>query len=131
MVLKMALRQVLPEDSAGAKAESQVVLNQVSELIQKVRSISYSLRPPALDLGLTKALQSLLQETLGDQDMELSVNLCDLDGLFPDENQVGIYRVFQEALSNIFSHAQASHVTVTAESRDGMVWFQITITAGV
>ena len=126
MVLKMALRQALPDDSAGAKADSQVVRNQVSELIQKVRSISYSLRPPALDLGLTKALQSLLQETLGDQDMELSLNLCDLDGLFPDENQVGIYRVFQEALSNIFNHAQATHVSVTTESRDGTVWFEIT-----
>jgi signal transduction histidine kinase len=78
-----------------------------------------------LDLGLTAALDSLVQEFLIDQDMELSLNLCDMKGLFFPEEETGIYRVFQEALTNIFNHAQATRIVITAKQEQDIVAFKI------
>jgi signal transduction histidine kinase len=107
------------------KGKSEAMLNYINEIVEKVRSISYNLRPQVLDLGLTAALNSLLREFQMDQNMELSMDICPVDGLFSSEEQVGIYPVFQEALTNIVKHAQATRVTLTAKRQGGLMAFQI------
>ena len=49
-----------------------------------------------------------MQELLIDQNMELFLGLCDMDGLFSPEEEIGLFRVFQEALTNIVNHAQGA-----------------------
>jgi PAS domain S-box-containing protein len=127
-VLKMrmaSLQRGLPAQTLETKAESKALLNYVNEIIDKVRAISYNLRPMVLDLGLTTALNSLVQEFPIDQNIKLSLDLCDLDGLFSSEEQVGIFRVFQEALTNIFRHAQATRIVITAKQEEDIVAFRI------
>jgi signal transduction histidine kinase len=45
--------------------------------------------------------------------------------LFSNEAQIVIYRIFQEALSNIVKHAQATHVSIAMERNDESVAFVI------
>ena len=126
--LKLQIRSLqrgFPAEMSEAKAESAAILNYINEIVEKVRSIAYNLRPGVLDLGLTAALNSLLRELLIDQNMELSMDLCPMDGLFPSEEEISIYRVFQEALTNIVKHAQANRVVLTAKKQEGSMAFQI------
>jgi signal transduction histidine kinase len=57
--------------------------------------------------------------------MELSLGLCDMDGLFSPEEEIGIYRVSQEALTNIVNHAQATRLVITAKQEEIIVGFKI------
>jgi len=120
-----ALHQRFPAEISEVEGENEAMLNYINEIVEKVRSISYNLRPQVLDLGLTAALNSLLREFQMDQNMELSTDICPMDGLFSSEEQVGIYRVFQEALTNIVKHAQATRVALTAKKQGGLMAFQI------
>lgn len=126
LIMRMwLLHRCFPAEMSEAKAESEALLNYVNEIIEKVRAISYNLRPLVLDLGLTTALNSLVQEFPIDQNIELSLDLCDMDGLFSAEEEIGIYRVFQEALTNTFKHARATRIVITAKREEGLVAFQI------
>jgi PAS domain S-box-containing protein len=127
-VLKLqlgAFGRSLPEEIREAKSGIEELLNYINEIVDEVRAITYNLRPPVLDLGITAALHSLVQEFLIDQDMELSLNLCDMNGLFSPEEETGIYRVFQEALTNIYNHAQATRIVITAKQEQDIVAFKI------
>lgn len=119
-----ALQQGLPAAMSEAKDDSEAMLDYINEIVAKVRSIPYNLRPPVLDLGLTTALNSL-REFLIDQNMEVSMDLCSMDGLLSSEKQIVIYRVFQEPLTNIVEHAQATRIVITARQEDGLLAFQI------
>jgi two-component system, NarL family, sensor histidine kinase UhpB len=80
---------------------------------EDVRSIAQRLRPEALDeLGLQAALTALTA-TIGRQS-GLQIERAIEPGLaMSAEEELVIYRVAQEALTNVVRHAHASHVTLT------------------
>jgi signal transduction histidine kinase len=76
------------------------------------------------DLGLSSALNRLIEEFGRHSDVQTDIHLIeDLDGLFPRETQIGIYRIFQESLTNIGKYAQASRLTVAIKREDNDVAF--------
>ena len=96
------------------RAQLAELRNMVTETIASVRQFSRDLRPLALeDLGLAPALQ-LLVNRLG-QNTGIAARLeieGEAVGLSPDL-ETTIYRIVQEAISNIRKHAQATQVLVT------------------
>ena len=92
-----------------------------------MRRLYLDLSPGDLeDLGLTTALTALIDDFRGlKKDISWTVDLDDLDGLFPLAVQTAIYRVVQEALTNIGKHAEARRVSLTACIEDGRVSFRI------
>jgi len=95
--------------------------------INVVRRIASELRPSVLDdLGLGEAL-----EWQGQQFQERTGLICSCDGSLHDlnlteEQATAVFRIFQEALTNILRHAQATHVRfVMQEDEDE---FRLTIT---
>ncbi len=108
---------VPPEDRADLDALS----DEVRSVLDEVRRISARLRPGVLrELGLGPALQSLVREmTAGDGPRaELSLTVEDAD---PDarlaalgaDGALVVYRVAQEALTNVVRHAGATRVQVS------------------
>jgi len=98
-------------------AKGLLVLTQ--ETIDSVRAISEELRPSILDhLGLTATLERELN------DFSIRYNIdCHLEvkGPFVEitrERAIGIYRILQEALTNIARHAEATSVSVRMNWRD-------------
>lgn len=85
----------------------------VSKAIDQIREISYRFRPPALDeFGIEVALKSLLAEMTKDTPLETRARV-ELAGVqLPMEMQISLYRIAQEALTNVLRHARASCVTV-------------------
>jgi len=114
------LEQAVSGDEALAAIAS--VRDLVVSTLQDVRRLAVELRPSALDdFGLVPAVERLV-DTFRDQSgmrVDLETNLGD-DRLSADA-ETTIYRIVQEALTNIVKHADATRVSVLLTRRDGLV----------
>ncbi|HEX9118344.1 MAG TPA: sensor histidine kinase, partial [Anaerolineae bacterium] len=96
----------------------------VRVLLAELRQVCKTLRPPMLDtLGLGAALRALVEDWAEQRGVAVRLNLApdaDLRRL-PEEVAVNLYRVVQEALSNVARHAQARRVDLhlTADPASG------------
>ncbi|MDQ3936856.1 MAG: sensor histidine kinase [Actinomycetota bacterium] len=90
--------------------------------LEEVRRIARRLRPEALDdLGLRSALTNLCERMSAQTGIELVRHIDrDLPELGPDE-ELAIYRVAQEALTNAVRHGRPSRVELELARRDGTV----------
>jgi len=105
-----------------------VALKYLDEIIEYVRRISRDLSPTVLEeLGLTSALRYLIEEYSAHYGMQWeTVDLDEIDGLFPQQTQVNIFRVFQEILINAARHSSAAMMSVDVKQGDGKVAFSVT-----
>ncbi len=108
-----------PED-AGAAAAS--VREQVVTTLQSVRRLAVELRPKALDdFGLFPALERLGEAWTEQSGIAVDVQ-ANLDSVrLPPEVETALYRIVQEALTNVAKHAGASRVSVVVTRREGAV----------
>jgi signal transduction histidine kinase len=95
------------------RRQLELIAVQTTQTIGEVREISYALRPYLLDnLGLTKAIDSLLDKIAETSNLTIESELDDVDNIFDGEAEMSIYRIIQESLSNIMKHAEASEAQV-------------------
>src|SRR6478609_9500835 len=95
-------------------------LEQITTAIGDLRSLVTELRPAALDeLGTKPALESLVARFEGQTD--ISVDLDVTDTRFTPEVESTVYRLVQEALTNIAKHARAHRVAVEITADDGEI----------
>ena len=101
---------------------------QLTAEIANLRSIITDLRPATLDeLGLVPALISLGNRTAGRTGLDVRTNLEDAataERLAP-EVETAIYRIAQEALTNIAKHAEATAVDITLQRHNGAVELEV------
>jgi signal transduction histidine kinase len=104
-----ALLRLIPRDTDAAEEVVVELREELRSAISDIRRLVYNLRPPALDdLGLLEALRRLA-ERYGSEDEQLRVSVQaprDLPNL-PAAVEVAVYRITQEALTNVARHAQA------------------------
>lgn len=94
--------------------------------IENVRRLSRDLSPSILeDLGLSAAIDWLLSDFARYYDIETNVDAEDISDCFYLEKQIIIYRIFQEALTNIAKHAGAGKVDVLIKNDGGRILFSI------
>lgn len=90
--------------------------------ISSLRRIASNLRPRALDEGgLYFALQTLRQDFLLRQAVHFELMADEGDLVLDDQRSTAIYRIVQEALTNIARHAEASHITIALHRIDSML----------
>ena len=83
-------------------------MEMVDKTIEEVRNISRDLHPFALqELGITKAIEHTLTQIDENTTIFISSEIDNIDNLFSPEEEVNIYRIVQESLSNIIKHANA------------------------
>jgi two-component system sensor histidine kinase UhpB len=114
-----AVRDKAPPELEAELAETRALANQA---MQELLTLARQLRPTALDdLGLKAALAGHVSE-LGEQSGIATSFESEGDlGPVPQEVQLVVYRVAQEALSNAFRHSGADHVRVRLQRADGTV----------
>jgi len=89
----------------------------VAEMIGSVQRISSDLRPPALDdLGLFEATRWYVDAFAQRSGLEASVDLAEHTPNLGTEAATAVFRVVQEALTNVARHADASKVRVVIDS---------------
>ena len=113
------LAAVAPDDLQGQLDELRETARQGTE---EVRRIARRLRPEALeDLGLESALAAL-STAVGDQaGLRVRRRVEPLRVPLTEEQELVIYRVAQEALTNVARHAHATEVDLRLERRDDRV----------
>ena len=99
-----------PEKSRQIITEVHLLVN---ELLGKVRELSLELRPSMLDdLGLLPALEWHFQRYTAQTQIQIKFRQVGLDRRFQSELEIAVYRILQEALTNIARHAQVDQVSV-------------------
>jgi len=121
---KMILDGILAKDSSPSMRQASSEASQlVDRAIQQVRTISHLLHPPLLDeVGLVSALRWFL-EGLSDRSgirVTLEVQPSDLPRL-KAELETAIFRIVQEALTNMFRHSGARNGNVSLVQKDGTI----------
>lgn len=117
--LLVRLRLLERMGDPGKAREGLLELRELAaETLEGVRRLALDLRPSALDdLGLAAALRWYVSEFTQRWGIEVELEIVGLDGRLPAEVELVLYRVAQEALTNVAKHAQASRVKVTLEQR--------------
>jgi signal transduction histidine kinase len=107
------------EDSVGEAVE------QLSTEIQSLRTLITELRPAALDeMGLAPAVESLGNRLAAVEGLEVDAAVA-LDGRFDPELETAVYRIVQEALSNVAKHAGADGVRVDIREGAGTIEIEV------
>ena len=96
-------------------------LHLVNEAIGNVRQMSQLLRPTILDdFGLEAGLRWLAEGFSTRTGIEVAVD-SSYSGRLPDETETHLFRIAQEALTNIARHAEAQHVKISLTSRSAEI----------
>lgn len=123
-VAKMILDRMLLQKPAQFPEEAWVqASNIVDRAIQQVRTMSHLLHPPLLDeVGLLSALSWYVEGLTKRSGIETSLDVEPRN--FPRlgaEVETAVFRIVQEALTNVFRHSEASKVWITMAQRDGRI----------
>ena len=114
---------VMLNRSSESTKEALEISNLIDHSIQQVRSISYLLHPPLLDeIGLQSALQFYLEGFTKRSGIEILLEMqpSDFPRLSP-EMETAIFRIVQEAVTNVFRHSGAREAWVTLVRDDVQV----------
>ncbi len=129
MVLKLQLRAIertVPTDKWQTREECAHCLDYLGGVIENVRRLARNLRPAVLeDLGLAAGLRVLAGEFRKYHETELSLEMDDIEGLFSQDEEITIYRIFQETFTNIAKHAQASRMEIVIRRLADGASFQV------
>jgi two-component system, NarL family, sensor histidine kinase DevS len=123
--LQVLLSSALRGSRENLEAAVQEAVEQIGQGIRNLRALITELRPPALDeLGLVPAIETLAQRTATVEGLTLETSI-DLglesgDRLEPEVEST-LYRLAQEALTNVAKHAHAGRVEIVLTRHDGHV----------
>lgn len=114
-------------DISDAGRDRLTSLNQlIDSTIQSVRRISAELRPGILDdLGLISAMEWFGEEFEKRTGIECSLKFNKFREDLNRESRTALYRIFQEALTNIARHSKAEQVEVNLEIKDNNLQLEI------
>lgn len=128
-VTKLRLRAIvkgLREDQRALRKACEELLEYMDRIIEDVRRLSLALSPTVLqDLGLTSALRWLIGNFTMIPTENATYEIEEIDHLFPRNHWITIYRVVQEALTNVGKHAQAENVSVVIRRLDDKVFLTV------
>jgi len=85
----------------------------IAQLFQLVRDVATALRPPILDAGIASAIEWQARRFEARTQIPCLVQVPDNLPVLSDAKAIGLFRILQEALTNVMRHAQAHTVELT------------------
>jgi signal transduction histidine kinase len=125
--IKMAVEKKLSDIRKGKTARESTTLEEILDLVKGCmrdsNRLQHNLRPSVLDhLGIVPALRSLCREfDHAYKDIHTAFSLGIDEGGVPEELKIIVYRISQEALTNVAKHSGAEHVSLSLTNRQGKV----------
>jgi signal transduction histidine kinase len=124
--MNVALLRLLISQGAASGDKLGEMGELVERTIRVVRNVASHLRPAALNYGLVPALEWLVQDFSRHSPIACRFELQGREPVLSDDRATAVFRIVQEALTNIGRHARASQVVVMF--RGGEEGFDITVT---
>lgn len=113
VIKNLAMMMLYPSDQETLRHQAQEISSETSRAISEVKEISYNLRPFHLDqFGLTRSIESMIDNVAKVCDTKFSADLDHIDGLLAQDEEINLYRIVQESLSNIVKHSGATEASV-------------------
>ena len=106
------LKQHLPTHESRLQERTAYLDNVVDQTIESTHRIASSLRPPVLEFGIVSAIEWQLQNFSQNTDIPYQFNAPDADIPLSPEASITIFRIAQEALTNVAKHARATRVVI-------------------
>ncbi|MBA4395378.1 MAG: hypothetical protein C0407_17645, partial [Desulfobacca sp.] len=120
------LPKKLNADQEELRATIEQAVTHLDQMTEKVRRLSRDLRPAVLEhLELFEALQWLFEDSSKNYGLRIVNNCRKTRYAFSKEQEVHIFRIFQEALTNIGKHAQATQVVIAMIEQENELVFSI------
>lgn len=114
ILIKNKVLRFTKTGSAGFQQNPEGLADNVSDVIQEIRSISYGLRPYQIDLlGLTQSIRSLVGDSFEAANLPYTIQVEDIDSITDPDMQINVYRIIQEAVNNLIKHAAATMASVS------------------
>jgi signal transduction histidine kinase len=124
--LTALLRDLPAADEGPVGQRSQSILRLLDEAVQSTRRIATELRPGILDdLGLVAAVEWVTEEFQARTGTKIQLSLPSIDLAIDRERATALFRILQEALTNVTQHANATQVTVRLAEEDGILSLEI------
>lgn len=126
MDIALLPRSLPSELRSGMEKPVNHLLEGLDQVMARVRQLARQLRPPGLDFGLASAVESLVEEFESGLGIPIQLKMDLPTQPAIDEHQAtAIYRMLQEALTNVARHARAQHVTITLTTSPGCVRLRV------
>ncbi len=110
------------DDKGKVRGVLDTISTMASASLQDVRAITHNLRPHQLErLGLTETIRDALQAVAETAATRFTTAIANIDGLFPAEQEINVYRIVQESLNNILKHAHAAEAMLLVLHENGIV----------
>lgn len=123
----LRLTALKSSDHLPVRAVAESLESSTVDAIEGVRRLALELRPPTLDdLGLQAALGGLAQRYGEQHDMTVNYEWRGARERLPEELELVLYRIAQEALTNVVKHARATRVDITLERGEHHVTLTVT-----
>jgi signal transduction histidine kinase len=109
-------------DTDEGRASVAALRELVVTTLRDVRGLAVELRPAALDdFGLVPALERLADTFREKTGLDVALEAQLGDGRLDPTLETTLYRIVQEALTNVLKHAEAQHVSISLVRKDGSV----------
>jgi PAS domain S-box-containing protein len=121
LLLRVRLLGRLSDADQRARALEEL-REQLVQTADGVKRIARGLRPPELeDVGLGTALRAHLRDLREAADLVVDAEMEPVDDLLADDGKLAVYRIVQEALSNVIRHSGRDRAILRVGARDGLV----------
>ncbi|MBI5408380.1 MAG: PAS domain-containing protein [Nitrospirae bacterium] len=120
------LNKKLPQELSPLLDKTESMIKRVDTTIYSVQRISSELRPGLLDdLGLQAAMEWQAKEFQNRTGIDCKVTFDFDNGRVGQECAIAIFRIFQETLTNIVRHAEATKVKVSLKEKHGALVMEV------
>lgn len=124
LIALVLVARALRQRDGALEDPGLVQLEALAEAIgRESRDLALALRPTILDdFGLESAIREYVEKWSAQTDVTVEFHVAGLDGDRPSPSvETAVYRIVQEALTNVARHAEAGHVSVIVErTREGV-----------
>lgn len=123
LILRLDMaRKAIPADAEEARAEIASLHQFAKSTLHDMRRFMFELRPSSLEeFSLLPVLRQYVQDYRAQYQIPVEIQLSDSDWSLGRDIEVNLFRIIQEALTNVRKHANASRVDVILSREDPLV----------
>lgn len=128
LLIKTSAQLALTERSTGPNVTARLtqIRSIAAKAVDDVRTITGNLRPPELDrLGLAAALEAMAAQISNNSSLEIDCGVARMDHRLAKDDEINVYRIVQECVTNALKHSGASRVQILADRLNGDLNIQV------